>query len=475
MQAVSSIFSYGSDFRSVEFPTFRKFFVSLHDHFIPHPRNNYHPHILSHRMLTLLALLLMTVKIAGISLVIVSPATTAEASQITNTTVVSLSNAARLEGGLQELKINGLLAQAAQAKANDMIAKQYFAHNTPDGKVPWDFIKATGYNYVTAGENLAIDFTEAESVQTAWMNSPGHRANIMNKAFQEIGIGISKGMFNGHETTIVVQMFGTPIAQKVTMPSTPTPVEKQVAVPTPPVVPAPAPATTQKTDTAPANSVPTAPSAPSAQVAKPITAPVPTPVQNTDVNTVAVPSANATNQIPVTPTLPTLVTEQPIANQAVEIKSIETTLQGNQLYITVTASGDVTKLLASYGDNSVMLDPAENNQWYGYIPMASLNGHPNLMVYAYDINGNLVHTPVGKFSSSLNTSLNQGTVEGASINLFGKTISKNIWEERIFFLVIAGLVACLILAIAIRRHVQHLSMIANTAFVVMLAAFMLML
>lgn len=453
MQAVSSIFSYGSDFRSVEFPTFRKFFVSLHDHFIPHPRNNYHPHILSHRMLTLLALLLMTVKIAGISLVIVSPATTAEASQITNTTVVSLTNSARVEGGLEELKINGLLAQAAQAKANDMLAKQYFAHNTPDGKVPWDFIKATGYNYVTAGENLAIDFTEAESVQTAWMNSPGHRANIMNKAFQEIGIGISKGMYNGHETTIVVQMFGTPIAQKVTMPSTPTPVEKQVAVPTPPSTtstPAPSPVVTQKTEVAP-----TAPVAPVEQ---------PTPA----------PSANATNQIPVVATSPTLVTEKPIANQPVEIKSTQTTLQGNQLYITVTASGDATKLLASYGENSVMLDPAENNQWYGYIPMASLNGQANLMVYAYDINGNLTHAPVGQFSPSLNPAINQGIVEGASIKLFGKTVSKNIWEQRIFFLVIAGLVACLILAIAIRRHVQHLSMIANTAFVVMLAAFMLM-
>lgn len=453
MSSSSSVFQYGSDFRSVEFPTFRKFFVSLHDHFIPHPRNNYHPHILSHRMLSLVALLLMTVKIAAISMVVISPASTAEASEITNATVVQLSNAARVEGGLPELKMNGLLASAAQAKANDMLAKQYFAHNTPDGKVPWDFIKATGYNYVTAGENLAIDFTEAESIQTAWMNSPGHRANIMNKAFQEIGIGISKGMFNGHETTIVVQMFGTPIAQKVTMPSEPTPVAK----------PAPAPAP--------------------APVAKQVATPTPTPQQNTQSSSPAptpaatptpAPAPAPTSSVPVEPTLPVLVSANPIASQPVEIKSTQTALQGNQLYVTVTASGDATKLLATYGNNSVMLDPAENGQWYGFIPVSSLNGNSNLIVYAYDINGNLTHAPVGQFSSNLNTSLNQGAVEGASINLFGKTVNPNFWEQKIFLLVIAALLACLVLAIAIRRHVQHLSLIANTAFVVMLAAFMLL-
>lgn len=448
MQSVSSVFSYGSDFRAVEFPTFRKFFVSAHDHFIPHPRNNYHPHILSHRMLALLSLLLVTVKIVGISVVMIAPATITEASAITPATVVSLANAARVDGGLQELKVNSVLNSAAQSKANDMLAKQYFAHNTPSGDTPWTFIKAAGYNYITAGENLAIDFTEAESVQTAWMNSPGHRANIMNKAFQEIGIGISKGMYNGHETTIVVQMFGTPIAQQVTMPSTPTPVAAPAPKPVAVAIPAPAPV---------AAAVPSQPTK-TAEVQTPVATPAPTPV--------ATPAENPT---PVMAIVPAKIVSQPV-----EIKSTETSLQGDRLYLTVEAAGDATKLLASYGAGTIMLDPAENNQWYGYIPVSSLNADTNLIVYAYDINNNQIKAPVGQFSSSINSVLKHGAVEGASISVFGKTINTKIWQEKIFLMVIASLVACLILAIAIRRHVQHLNLIANTAFVAMLAAFMLL-
>ena len=425
MSSSSAVFSYGSTFLNEELPTFRKFFVSAHDHFIPHPRNNYHPHILSHRMLALLSLLLLTVKIAAVAVVAVGPVVNVDASAITSGTVTSLANAARVEGGLEKLTSNGLLASAAQAKANDMLAKQYFSHNTPSGETPWTFIKAVGYSYVTAGENLAIDFSEAESVQSAWMNSPGHRANIMNKSFQEIGIGIAKGMYNGHQTTIVVQMFGAPIAQKVEMPATPTPVVQ-------PATPAAAPAR------------------------------VVTPA----------PQAAAPTPVAINEAAPVVGT--PIANQSVEIKSTETTLQGNQLYITVTASGDATKLLASYGMKSIMLDPTSDNQWIGYIPLANLPEHSSLLVYAYDINGNLTQSEVSQFSSSLDASLQGGEVEGASISVLGKVVNPKVWEQKIVLIVMAALIACLVLAIAIRRHVQHVGLIANTAFVAMLAAFMLM-
>ncbi len=439
MQSLSAVFSYGTNFRSLEIPTFRKFFVSVHDHIIPHPRNNYHPHILSHRMLALLSLLLLTVKISAVSLVALGPVVTVEASSITSATVISLANAARVEGGLSELTSNSLLASAAQAKANDMLAKQYFSHNTPSGDTPWTFIKAVGYSYVTAGENLAIDFTEAESVQSAWMNSPGHRANIMNKSFQEIGIGIAKGMYNGHQTTIVVQMFGTPIAQKVSMPATPTPVAQP---------------------------------APAQPVAQPQTSAA-APAPSNNVATQSVPTATP-SATPVTVIEPTAPSAAPVATQAVEIKSTETSLQGNQLYINVSASSDASKLLAVYGMKSIMLDPAAENEWFGYIPLADIPEHTNVLVYAYDINGNLTRSEVTQFSSSLNPIAMQGEVEGASISVLGKVVNPKVWEEKIVLLILASLVACLILAIAIRRHVQHVGLVANTAFVAMLAAFMLM-
>ena len=430
-------FANSLEIPKLEFPTFRKFFVSLHDHFIPHSRNNYHPHAISHRMLALLSLFLMTVKIVGISLVAVAPAAPVEASAITSSTVISLANAARQEGGLAALTHNGLLAQAAQAKANDMLGRQYFSHNTPTGETPWTFIKAVGYSYVTAGENLAIDFSEAESIQSAWMNSPGHRANIMNASFQEIGIGIAKGMYNGHETTIVVQMFGAPIAQKVEMPSAPTPVAQ-------PSQPAAQP-TTQPTQAAPA------------QASVPTTVPASTPAPETKL-------VVQNNQL----------VEVPVGQQSIEITSTDTSLQGNQLYLTVTASSKATKLLATYGPFSTMLDPSGENQWHGYIPLSSLSEDTRLVVKAYDINGNLVEAPVAQFSPELNATLDAGNVEGASITVFGKTFNPKVWEEKIFLLVMAALITCLILAIAIRRHVQHVGLIANTSFVAMLAAFMLM-
>lgn len=405
----------------------------------------------------------MTVKIAAISLVVVAPTSQVQASEITAGTVISLANSARVSGGLGELKQNSLLSKAAQNKANDMLARQYFAHNTPTGETPWTFIKAVGYNYITAGENLAIDFTEAESIQTAWMNSPGHRANIMNGAFQEIGIGIAQGMYNGHQTTVVVQMFGAPIAQQVTLNETPTPVAKQVTAPAPTV------ASEQVTNTTPAPAkvaeVPAQQPAPQ----QPVTQTSETPKQDATAN-----SAPSNFTAPIVDTTNVKPEATPFAKQPIEIKSTKTSLQGNELYLTVTASGDATKLLATYGSNAVMLDPSVNNEWHGSIPLSSLGSSANLIVYAYDMNGNLTHAPVAQFSNQINSSLKEVPAETKSVNVLGKIFNPHALSEKIILVILAGVLACLILTIAIKRHVQHVSLIANASFVAMLAAFMLM-
>jgi uncharacterized protein YkwD len=103
-----------------------------------------------------------------------------------------------------------LLTSAAQMKANDMAIKGYFSHVAPNGDKPWFWFKKIGYKYSYAGENLAVDFTESEDVTEGWINSAKHKANLLNKNFTEIGIGVAKGMFEGHETTFVVQFFGKP-------------------------------------------------------------------------------------------------------------------------------------------------------------------------------------------------------------------------------------------------------------------------
>jgi len=125
-------------------------------------------------------------------------------------TLVSMTNSARAHEGLGSLTVNSQLSSAAMAKAQDMLANQYFSHTSPSGKTPWDFIKDAGYSYSYAGENLAIGYTDASELFTAWMNSSTHRANIINPNFREIGIAVISGTYEGQETMIVAQEFGTP-------------------------------------------------------------------------------------------------------------------------------------------------------------------------------------------------------------------------------------------------------------------------
>lgn len=108
------------------------------------------------------------------------------------------------------LKTNPVLVAAAQAKANDMAAKGYFAHVSPEGLDPWHWFKEAGYSFDYAGENLAIDFSDSADVERAWMNSMAHRENILNSRFSEIGIATAEGLYQGHATIFVVQEFGAP-------------------------------------------------------------------------------------------------------------------------------------------------------------------------------------------------------------------------------------------------------------------------
>jgi hypothetical protein len=132
------------------------------------------------------------------------------ASSITPLQVVERTNAERAKSGLAPLTFNTALAEAATAKGKHMLANQYWAHNAPDGTQPWSFIKNAGYSYNIAGENLARDFDDTPNMISAWMASATHRANIMNPRYSDIGIAVIDGSLDGYETTLVVQMFGSP-------------------------------------------------------------------------------------------------------------------------------------------------------------------------------------------------------------------------------------------------------------------------
>lgn len=137
------------------------------------------------------------------------------ASDISVFDVVAQTNQERAKAGLAALEYDDTLSQAASAKAADMFAKQYWAHQSPEGKEPWAFINEAGYEYIAAGENLARDFMATPEMIDAWMNSPTHKANIMNPRYQEIGIAVVNGTLQGMETTLVVQMFGRPSTGQV--------------------------------------------------------------------------------------------------------------------------------------------------------------------------------------------------------------------------------------------------------------------
>jgi len=131
-------------------------------------------------------------------------------TSIIDSDLVILTNENRDDAGLETLTVNPLLQQAAQAKALDMAAKGYFSHTTPEGKRFTEWLSEAGYDYLYAGENLAVKFNQSKSVTDAWMRSPKHRANLLSPNFTEIGIGLAEGTYKGNKTTFVVQMFGSP-------------------------------------------------------------------------------------------------------------------------------------------------------------------------------------------------------------------------------------------------------------------------
>ncbi len=182
---------------------------TLKKYFVPHVGNQHRPHFLREKSVVttaLVAVVLFFASMFGNHVVRTSP----QLASIKSAFLVDLTNKDRAKEGLPELVINENLVTAATMKATDMAGKEYFAHQSPDGRMPWDFIKAAGYNYVYAGENLAVNFYDSGEVERAWMESPTHKKNIINPKYTEIGIAIAPGRYKGDDTTYVVQMFGRP-------------------------------------------------------------------------------------------------------------------------------------------------------------------------------------------------------------------------------------------------------------------------
>lgn len=144
----------------------------------------------------------------------------AEKRRLAEITIENLTrdtNEEREQLGLTKLTVNSSLNTSAQAKANDMAARNYWGHNTPEGNPPWGFINNTGYSYTKAAENLACGFGDAQAIVNSWMKSPTHRVNMVDPVFTDVGFGIVRadsyecGDWPKSPQTVVVQHFGTPL------------------------------------------------------------------------------------------------------------------------------------------------------------------------------------------------------------------------------------------------------------------------
>jgi uncharacterized protein YkwD/uncharacterized protein YukE len=137
----------------------------------------------------------------------------AEDSPLSLNGIIVYTNKERTDRFLPALKNSHALNLSAEKKLQDMFSNQYFEHQSPTGVSASDLIEDEDYQYIVVGENLALgNFGGDRQVVTAWMNSPGHRANILDARFQEIGVAVGKGLYKGKQQWIAVQHFAKPLS-----------------------------------------------------------------------------------------------------------------------------------------------------------------------------------------------------------------------------------------------------------------------
>jgi len=242
--------------------------------FVPHKHNDHRPHLIRWHGLAVVVAVIVAVQGTAYALrpaaikLAAGGQVLAYASDITPTDLLVQTNQQRTAAGLAPLKMDARLNQSAALKAANMFQEDYWAHVSPSGIQPWHWFDVAGYHYQYAGENLAKDFDTTSGTIAGWMNSPGHRANILNGNYADVGFAVVNGTLVGGQTTLVVAHYGTVAGVSVaaTVPAPAKPAASVVPKPAvaPVSTPTPAPATPQPTP------VPTPPPAATPVSAKPV-------------------------------------------------------------------------------------------------------------------------------------------------------------------------------------------------------------
>ena len=183
----------------------------INDFFVGSPVNGFKPPALHIHRIVFYAIAALLVKAVLISVLVFVPFDawmTQDIGAEQSRKIISLTNKLRQDRGIHPLRENAVLARAAQAKAEDMLVKQYFAHVSPEKKGLAHWLLSFKYDFAVAGENLAMGFSDAADVVNAWTKSRTHFENIIDPSFTEIGVAMSAGEYGGFETTFVSQLFG---------------------------------------------------------------------------------------------------------------------------------------------------------------------------------------------------------------------------------------------------------------------------
>lgn len=187
---------------------------------VPNKHNDYRP--LIQRTTGIIVILVIVIVAQFIHSHFISGRVLGSNPAIATEKLLEATNAERANHSAGALTLSSSLSAAAYAKAQDMLANQYWSHNSPSGVTPWKWIADEEYNYLKAGENLARGFNSTKSILNAWMNSPSHRENVINPAYTEVGFAVVDGEFHNKPTTLVVALYAQPstLAAVVTPPST---------------------------------------------------------------------------------------------------------------------------------------------------------------------------------------------------------------------------------------------------------------
>lgn len=184
--------------------------IHLKHALVPHKGNHYRPHLVRLQGITAVLVVAVVMQLAYGFATSGRLEVLGRVSNISVGALVDGTNEQRVAASLPSLKMNDALTTAAFAKAKDMFANNYWAHVSPSGVTPWQWVADAGYNYNVAGENLAKNYPTASATMDAWMASPTHRANILNGKYQDVGFAVVDGMLDGRNATLVVAYYGTP-------------------------------------------------------------------------------------------------------------------------------------------------------------------------------------------------------------------------------------------------------------------------